>query len=388
MVWPAADSGWIACDEGRHEWEGEIQRESEGRRANPESYGKASQLSVDSMSAKAGAFCRRCAAWCGQLGLEPTIALYLDHLMLVMAEVWRVLRRDGTCWVNLGDSYAGSWGNSGRRPELDGTPSTQRPKETDYFNRGGWDERRERPASSYPQAGLKPKDLCLIPQRFAIRCQEAGWFVRSEIVWAKRAPMPESVTDRPTSATEKIYLLSKSASYFYDADAVREESITNDPRRPYTSNGAWEIDGRPQHQRHGGEPREGGANGRNLRNFWLLGPEPYPEAHFATFPSEIPRRAIMAGTSERGCCAVCGAPWRRVVETSYALERRDKTLGWQPTCAHTGSPVPATVLDPFGGSCATGQVAESLGRRWVALELAEDYIGLGRKRTAQRGLFT
>jgi hypothetical protein len=137
------------------------------------------------------------------LGLEPTIEAFIGHLVLVYREVWRVLRPDATAWVNLGDCYAnaGQTGND-RRGTLDG---------------GG------KPAYT-PVRDLKAKDLCMVPQRFALAAQADGWYVRSAITWAKRAPMPESVRDRPTSATEKIYLLTKSAAYFYDSDAVREKS--------------------------------------------------------------------------------------------------------------------------------------------------------------------
>jgi DNA modification methylase len=160
----------------------------------------------------------------GQLGLEKTPEEYIEKLVEIFREVRRVLRPWGTVWLNLGDSYYGSWGNSGNRPELDGKPSAQRSKDTTYFKRGGWDDRRERPASSYGHASLKPKDLCMIPARVALALQADKWWLRSDIIWAKPNPMPESVTDRPTSSYEHIFLLTKSAKYFYDAEAVKNPS--------------------------------------------------------------------------------------------------------------------------------------------------------------------
>jgi len=205
-----------------------------------------------------------------------------------------------------------------------------------------------------------------------------GWFLRSEITWCKKSPMPESVTDRPTCATEKIFLLSKSASYYYDAFAVRQPY--SEATLPESLPG-WEQSGAqsPSDTKRriiAGLERNGGAN---LRNFWLLGPEPYLDAHFATFVSEIPRRAIMAGTSARGVCPECGEPWFRVVEKSGGTigkgswvdhdldDEQGKSqpsgsrAGWASgcTCAPL-DPIPATVLDCFGGVMTTACVAMQL----------------------------
>jgi hypothetical protein len=161
-------------------------------------------------------------------------------------------------------------------------------------------------------SGLKPKDLLLMPARLALALQADGWWVRSDIIWHKPNPMPESVTDRPTSAHEHVFLLAKAERYFFDAEAVKEQSVTNDPRRPYGSQGAWQMDGRPVEQRHGGELRapanrkRGEFSGkttamqftetRNIRNVWTIATNPYPEAHFATFPPELAERCIKAGS--------------------------------------------------------------------------------------------
>jgi DNA modification methylase len=326
-----------------------------------------------------GVFCQRCGAWRGSLGLEPTVDLYVEHMVAVFREVRRVLRRDGTLWLNIGDSYA-----------------------------------------SIRTDGMKPKDLIGIPWMLAFALRADGWWLRSEITWAKRAPMPESCTDRPTSATEKVFLLAKSAKYFYDAEAVKEPweeaSVARD-RRGYdgTFMGRTRIADPRDRRERGLDGGKADYSGRNQRNFWLLGPEPFPEAHFATFVSEIPRRAILAGTSERGVCPKCAAPWVRVVEKgnligpgheNYVLAKsraaiddktnrarsegwwpnhklETKTLGWRPTCGcDAGEPVPATVLEPFAGAFTTCLVAEQLRRDSIGIELNPEYCEMGRRRLA------
>ena len=217
-----------------------------------------------------------------------------------------------------------------------------------------------------------------MPARVALALQADGWWVRSEIIWNKPNPMPESVTDRPTNAHEKVFLLSKSGDklfwthqsfdgvrvqpepdyvyrlwekvdglpghrdlkketpiepagwrdddnwqrvnlwrghdYFYDAEAVRGASITGDTRRPYGSQGAWELDGRPDHQKHGGQQRDNPDTGANLRNVWKITTKGFKEAHFATFPPDLVEPCVKAGTSEHGACGECGAPWTRVAK--------------------------------------------------------------------------
>jgi hypothetical protein len=238
--------------------------------------------------------------------------------------------------------------------------------------------------------------------------------------------MPESITDRPTKSHEYLFLLSPSPRYFFDAEAVREAGPTTRPDllafgeerpdvgHPGHSNGrrrskkpdgwATHAGGHGSFHRDGREAGEAGTirPGRNLRSVWTIATEPYPGAHFATFPRKLVEPCIRAGTSERGVCPDCGAPWVRVVERTPMIVRpsagraaalaagsgsgrRDtrgtmtqapgaETTGWRPTCAHAAEPVPATVLDPFGGSGTTGAVAQSLGRRAVLIELNPEYI--------------
>jgi hypothetical protein len=280
-----------------------------------------------------------------------------------------------------------------------------------------------------PVGGLKQKNLMLVPQRFAIAMQERGWIVRSEIVWAKTSAMPESVRDRPTSAWEPIWMFSKSQRYFYDGDAVRQPHVA--PERQGKPNTGWDYGenrrkiGEPSNSKHVLEYHPAGAS---LRNVWTLGPEPSSLEHYAGFVTAIPRRCILAGTSEKGACPACGAPWVRVVERGVSrysevmngrswrdvdddayergiVPRRGEgghtrlpgskgagdltpkgggTLGWAPSCScPPASPIPQTVLDPFLGSGTTAMVADRLGRDAIGIELNAEYAEMARKRIEQ-----
>ena len=299
-----------------------------------------------------------------------------------------MMREDGTLWLNVGDSYNGSGAMGGPGKQHTNAGSAERPG-----NRAGW-------------SGLKPKDLCGIPWRLVLALQADGWWWRSCIAWTKRSAMPESVRDRPSCAWEPIFLLTKAAHYFYDAEAVRRIGTGRG------SGNKERVMGIHASHPHRGTsvPTEPNA-GANLRNVWPiepedytewnLGPEPFPDAHFATFPTEVPRRAILAGTSAKGCCPECGAPWERIIDEGYInpgnritngprslsqrhetagfpvrLEKITATRGWRPTCDHGLDPVPCRVLDPFLGSGTTCLVAEQLGRDSVGIELSPEYCAL------------
>lgn len=337
--------------------------------------------------------------WVGSLGLEPTPEMYVTHILEVFREVRRVLRPDGTLWLNLGDSYA--HGGNGARDE------ERWPKQ--HRNNGG-----DRIQHAKKGAELKPKDLAMLPAEVALMLRGDGWWLRSDIIWAKPNPMPESVTDRPTIAHEHVFLLTPGERYFYDAEAVREPG---EPYRVKQPDG-WDTGpgGHGSFHRNGrdaGRTSDEVRSGRNLRSVWTIATQPYPEAHFATFPEELARRCIAAGTSERGCCPVCGAPWRRVMKRTAMVVREGPgraglrgaapnaasrtaitgtmlapataiTTGWQPTCAHGAEAVPCTVLDPFAGSGTTLAVADMLGRRSIGIELKPEYIRLIVERVRRR----
>lgn len=361
----------------------------------------------------------------GQLGLEPTPEAYVAKMVEVFRKVRRVLRRDGTLWLNIGDSYA-TGGSNVTVQETDREAAARRKVGYREAGRstgqhGGWETRASQ-GKGTAVGGLKPKDLCMIPARLALALQADGWYLRSEITWVKPNPMPESVTDRPTQATEKIFMLTKLPRYFYDAEAVREPH-SPDGRRVTTRTVSNGSHGNYQEFGHE-EGRERWPNsGRNLRNWWQIATEPYPEAHFATYPTELVRRCILAGTSERGCCPECRAPWVREIETSGGVDherphtpkdahaweagiyggspltsglgrpgwredppRISKTLGWRPSCDHGQAPIPQTILDCFFGSGTTGLVARRHGRKCIGVELSESYCALAAKRLQQLSL--
>jgi len=274
------------------------------------------------------AVCGKCGAVRidSQLGLEPTPEEYVSKMVEVFREVRRVLRDDGTVWLNMGDSFAGATRSAHKAPEP-GQPRDQGRVKTE------WDAPDLRPAKI---PGLKPKDLVGIPWRLAFALQSDGWYLRSDIIWSKPNPMPESVTDRPTKAHEYVFLLTKAARYFYDADAVREDARygRSETILGATNNGrGWDHDAKESKRVIPGE----GGN-RNLRSVWNIPTEPFPEAHFATFPKALVEPCIKAGSKPGD-----------------------------------------TVLDPFTGSGTTGVVALRLGRSFIGIELSPAYAEMARK---------
>jgi DNA modification methylase len=273
----------------------------------------------------------------GQLGLESTPEEYVATMTAVFEECRRVLRSDGTLWLNMGDGYSAS---PGQRKTTDIVGAKQ-------LTNAGSNSVGSRSVSS-----LKPKDLIGMPWRLAFALQAAGWYLRSDIIWAKPNPMPESVTDRPTKAHEYLFLLAKSQRYYYDAEAIREpqSEMTLERLKGYKSGtyDGWAY-GKAKDER-GVAPSPGAhrieENGRNRRSVWTVPTAPYPKAHFATFPPKLIESCILAGCPEGG-----------------------------------------VVLDPFLGSGTTAQVAKYNGRRCIGIELNEEYVKLALKRLPQDCLF-
>lgn len=353
-----------------------------------------------------------------QIGLEQSPEEFVERMVEVFREARRVLRDDGVLWLNLGDSYAGGGRNKGN--SWDHTTEKQR------SNMGSFTD-----PSPVPD-GLKPKDRCMIPARVALALQSDGWWLRSEIIWHKPNPMPSSVTDRPTDAHEMVYLFTKSARYFWDQEAVREPHRDALGTARFGDNGGRSRKGyTPKTQGWSGggmvtKHREYNPAGRNLRTVWTIPTQPYKEAHFATFPQKLVEPMVKAGTSEKGCCPKCGAPWKRVMEKTSEKDLRAKgsrfdkgktgsrdggdrtqagdrflneTRGWLPSCdcggfprddpevvarrimSETGArPVPCVVLDPFCGAGTTGLVALKFGRDFIGIELNPEYAKMARDR--------
>jgi DNA modification methylase len=320
--------------------------------------------------------CERCGAWRGQLGLEPTSELYTRHLVEVFRGVRRVLKRQGTLWVNLGDCY-----NAGTS-----APRVGSSNRVGYWQAGGsMGDRRVN------VSGLKAKDLVGIPWRVALALQADGWYLRSDVIWAKPNPVPEGVRDRPVRAHEYLFLFSKQPHYFYDQEAVRQVPDGDTVKRTRARDAAL-------------------RRGHAQRSVWNIPTQRYHEAHFATFPERLVEPCILAGTSAAGYCPRCGTAWQRRVCVKYAnpgnrssngrrsSARRDESPGfskrlvrvvgdavWQPGCVCSKERVLATVLDPFAGSGTTLAVARRLGRRSIGIELNADYVDLARQRVSAAG---
>ena len=281
-----------------------------------------------------------------QFGLEETLEEYIEKTVLLFEELRRVLKPQGTVWWNIGDSYANkssAWGGRGKNSIL---------------NETGLEDKQRR--NTVVPDGLKAKDLMMIPSRVAIALSENGWYLRSEIIWHKPNPMPESVKDRPTSAHEKIYLFAKNKKYYYDADAIRvpqkQDSIARAGRDVWKNNkidtGNYSIPDVDSAKKLNQKVRDTVAEGKipmaNKRNVWTVTTKPFRGAHFAVFPPDLIEPCIKAGCPKGG-----------------------------------------TVLDPFGGSGTTGLVANNLGRNAILIELNEEYVKIAKKRLGEDlGLFS
>ena len=346
-----------------------------------------------------------------EIGNEPTLQAYLDEMVSVFRDLRRVLRDDGVFWLNIGDSYNNFRSQMGPGQALHGRDDLRGKRAPLSGARG--------------VEGLKEKDLMMVPARLAIALQADGWYLRSQMPWAKRNVMPESVKDRPTSAIEYVYMFTKSTDYFYDHVAVQQPgAIAAGTRAAKGSNVRSElkdVNGRPPEYWE----YTGTRNFRNTDLFFTslekphnlitdaegkplaldVNPYPFKGAHFATFPVKLVEPLITAATSEKGCCSNCGVPWRRIAETKYKVhenwfgDKQDarhsrgsqgtsykepvgiETLRWEPCCnCPCANPIPCTVLDPFAGACTTLMVADRMGRNSLGIELNPHYARMGLKR--------
>ena len=329
-----------------------------------------------------------------QLGLEDTPELFVDNLVKVFREVKRVLKDDGTVWLNLGDTYSSHKDCKSTAQSL--AKGTQA-EVAHVIDKG---RSVSRNTKKLKQAGLKNKDLIGIPWRVALALQADGWYLRQDIIWHKPNPMPESVKDRCTKAHEYIFLLSKNVKYYFDYEAIKEDAVGNSPnnKKPH---------------KHQGQPfsrtKENLVNiqaveKRNKRSVWTVTTKPFKGAHFATFPKDLIEPCVLAGCPEKICFS-CSKPYERVMQKPKPLKvkrgRRAGTddrliggvldkynkenppidLGLQKQCdCNTNETKAGTVLDPFGGSGTTAIVANKHNRNAVLCELNEEYVGIAKER--------
>ena len=411
LVWggdPACQHDWQPIGRGKQVWKGKA-RWQHGQIAGDER--------IKEWVKGRGQLCASCSAWRGAFGQEPLLdcfgwftgdpcgACYICHSLDFLRAIHRVLRADGTVWWNLADCYNGSGGSGG-----------------DYSPGGIRAGQPRVGPTSLP--GLKPKDLCLVPDHFRLAAQAAGWYMRSVIVWEKEDAMPESADDRPSRQYEPVMLMSKERQYHYDKWALWLPTRSAGDQR-------WR---RADSRRGTGMNAPAAITGvrRPYRDVWHIDTEPWRGGgHFAPYPRELARRCILLGTSPQAC-ASCGTPWPRIMDLRPAVL---ETIGWRPGCDCHGQPLetpipcsdcegrgsigegkerrlcgkceggrtlgqwryppdcleqwpkrPCIVLDPFAGTGTTLRVAEDEGRWWIGIDISEEYLPLMEDRTAQRFL--
>ncbi|HEB31330.1 MAG TPA: site-specific DNA-methyltransferase, partial [Spirochaetes bacterium] len=365
----------------------------------------------------------------GQLGLEKTPEKYISKMVTLFREVRSKLKPTGTLWLNMGDSYAANGGSSYQALDVLGEK---------LGIGGGKKHSSQLCGRANTPPGLKTKDLCMMPHRLAMALQADGWWIRSDIVWNKTNPMPESVTDRPTKSHEYIFLCTKSAKYYYDADAIREGASYNTHER--VSRAELGQKSNPDKKKSGIRPRKVATAGsgiknndsfdaamnkmpdtRNKRSVWTVPTAPYPEAHFATFPPKLIEPCILGGCPE-WVCKKCGKARERIIDKGELVadspqykprgtNRGDnfvknamtpagekqghpnfhyesKTTGWTDCGCNAGFDG-GIVFDPFMGSGTTAVVAYENRRQYLGIELNQEYIDMGRidKTKAKYGLF-
>ena len=363
-----------------------------------------------------------------EIGQEQTPESYVQKMVEVFREVRRILRDDGTVWLNLGDSYAsnGCYINAWYEKEHN--------KDKKHLHTENRERYEDRKAFRGGEFNIKAKDLIGIPWRVAFALQADGWYLRQDIIWHKPNPMPESVTDRCTKAHEYIFLLSKKPHYYFDHEAIREPAAESSAARMLrgVSDTHKNVNGAPGQTAHsmnkprprqfGAKVQEGTKRGdvgntfvdtgkRNKRSVWTVTTKPFRGAHFATFPKDLIEPCVLAGTSQRGCCSKCGAPWERQIESTRIARNElppedpryrpntykgaygeingkgdagynsTKTLGWSASCkCKDAEVVPCTVFDPFTGSGTTAIVSLKHNRNFIGTELNPEYIKIAEAR--------
>ena len=327
----------------------------------------------------------------GQIGLEQTPDDYVEQMVAVFREVWRVLRDDGTVWLNIGDSYSSA-------RDSKAVPDSLRNGEGTLVGKAA-----NRNPANLKSAGLKHKDLVGIPWRVALALQADGWYLRQDIIWSKPNPMPESVRDRCTKSHEYVFLLTKSPKYFYDNEAIKEPAQDWGTRD--RTNGKYHNEG------SGLTPHTGLTKSyetKNKRSVWSVNTKPFKGAHFAVMPEALVEPCILAGVPQGGCCSVCRSPYIRDIEygtrtnsevridTLNVIPGRDKPsrlqskametlprklLGWIQDCECLESePIPSLALDPFTGSGTVAVVALRNNCNFIGTELNPAYAEIAKNR--------
>ena len=372
------------------------------------------------------------------IGLEDTWDEHLANLLELFREVRRVMRDDAVVWLNYGDGYWGGKGASNNTSDyFESRDGTAMAHAAQHVHGHG----ATRPTDRRDQT-WRGKDLMMMPARVALALYDDGWWIRSETIWHKPNPNPESVMDRPTQAHEKVFLLAKEPTYFYDCVAVRTESLmASKSRYKYAFDGSMTSwDNSPAYtEQSPGRPADPNRrsihdwsedSGANLRNVWVIPTGGNRKIkvdgtvqHFAMFPPTLAELCIKSGSSEHGCCSMCGAPWRRTTKRSGGTLNPDAghrqcdrtegsrvqpsgtadhcarkstlgnaavpiTVGWMPTCECRAERRRCVVLDPFGGAATTALVANQLGRDALICEVSPDYAEDARQRLlADGGMF-
>ena len=337
----------------------------------------------------------------GQIGLEQTPDAYVAEMVAVFREVWRVLADDGVLWLNLGDTYSSHKDCKSIAQTLALGGSSEM---ASVIEKGKSVSRDSRMLKSQ---GFKNKELIGIPWRVAFALQADGWYLRQDIIWAKPNPMPESVTDRCTKSHEYLFMLTKSARYYFDNVAIKEPSANLGTTKIKFGGTKYGDSDDPKHAtKSGNEYTDNGT--RNKRSVWTITTKPFRGAHFAVMPEALVEPCVLSSTSEHGACTECDAPWKRKLERGEIAERKTRdayigvipgrdsatrmnsvdmeaipfvTVGWEPSCECGVDTVkPCLVLDPFTGSGTVAVVALKHGRNFVGVELNPEYAEIAKKR--------